>query len=810
MKDNLAGPFGEILRKHRLRRGLSQEQLAEKARLSLTAVGALERGTRRAPYRETVTRLAVALGLDAAEQEAFEKSTLRARRKTDGEPSESLNRDLPASRTSFTGREDDIKAINNLLEGSRLVTLVGSGGVGKTRLSLEVARQPPNERWSEARFVDLSPLVEGAYVAGAIASTVLQPLPSHVDTVDALVRQLAERRMLLILDNCEHLIDDVVVVVHAILLACPGVTILATSRVRLSVQEGASYRVPSFAVPDQAPDTLEAARDIPVLNLFMERAQMSDPQLNFVPESLGTIVEICRRLDGIPLAIELVASRVGVLGLRSILERIHEHLSLPSPSSDVPERQRTVLATVAWSCDLLAKPERDLLFRLSVFANGFTLEAIEAVCLDQSRGRVLQLLTSLIDRSLVIVVHAGDRVRYMLLDSVRAYGRGQLERLRRRVDASRRHAQWIAGVADRIGALAQLTSYEAFRELILELDNARAAMAWAFEAGVAEDREIGARIICGLRDLWRWSYRFDEYRHWLEMGLAKIDEARQPMVVAELLRNMMVAVYRERSAVEFADRARVLFERHGNARSRAIFHLTALHIYSTHGRFEDADVSGQLALELLSAEEMLSTMWHAMFLTNRATMRIEKGDLKGGKADSLAGAELSIALGNEYYAMVRCLPRLYAIENDMGNYRAAIEIANHMMRSKYAKVPEIEIQGLEMLTLSWVMLGDTEKAARFARLLLERTHGATIGWFYIGAVVALLDKGETTATLIGFVDSLRARSPLAYDRYIERCCEIMKAATHSRLPPDIFAARSAAGAALTEHQACELALAVLA
>jgi predicted ATPase/DNA-binding XRE family transcriptional regulator len=797
-----------VLRRHRLRQGLSQELLAEKARLSLTAVGALERGTRRAPYRETVLRLAEALGLDGTEREAFQESALRARRKSDRAPSDSRNHHLPVSRTSFIGREDDISAINGLLERSQLVTLVGSGGVGKTRLALEVAGQRLNDRWGEAWFVDLSLLDDGAYVVGAIASTVSQPFSGSIDTIDALAQHLAERQMLLLLDNCEHVVRDVVVAVHAIRQTCPNVTILATSRERLRVEGEASYRVPSLVVPHHAPDTIEATRSIPVLDLFIKRAQANDPQLSFTPESLQTIVEICRRLDGIPLAIELAASRVGILGLRSLWERLDEYLALPAVSIDVPARQRTVLATVAWSCDLLEKPDRDLLFRLSVFA-GFTLEAAEAVCAEQPRGRVLQLLTSLIDRSLVTVVRDADRARYVLLESVRAYGRGQLERLRRRTIACRRHAQWIAEIADGIGAEGQQMPYKTFQELIPELDNARIALTWAFAADAAEDRVLGARIVCGLRGLWRLSSRQGEYRRWLELGLDKIDEAQHSLVVAELLRNSMLASFYESAVLDIADRARILFERHGDARSRAIFHLTAMHIYSTHRRLDLATNSCDRALDLLTAESMLSTMWYAGFLNNRATLRIEQSQFEQAKADSLAAAELATALGDEYFAVSRCLPRLYQIAMETGNFYEAIASVERMTRSRFAKAPEIEIQGLEMLVLAYAMLGDVDKGAPVARELLERTRGETVAWHYIAAILALRDNGETAATLMGFVNAVRALSPLVHDPFIEQSCELIKTAVHSRLPADIVAACSAAGAALTKRQACTLALAAL-
>jgi lipopolysaccharide biosynthesis regulator YciM len=320
---------------------------------------------------------------------------------------------------------------------------------------------------------------------------------------------------------------------------------------------------------------------------------------------------------------------------------------------------------------------------------------------------------------------------------------------------------------------------------------------------------LGARIICGLRSLWRLSNRFDEHRRWVNLGLDRIDEAKHPLVVAELLRNAMLASFYESAVLAVADRARDLFERHGDARSRAIFHLTAVHIYSTHRRLDLAESSCNRAFELLTSQGMLSTMWYAGFLNNRAILHIEQSRFEKAKADSLAAAELATALGDEYFAVSRCLPRLYQIEMEKGDFCEAVASVDRIMRSKFASAPEIEIQGLEMLVLAYTMLGDVDKGAPIARQLLERTHGETVAWSYIGAMVALRDKSETSATLMGFVDAVRALSPLVHDVFVERGSEIIRTAVRTRLPEDVVAARSAAGATLTKRQACDLALAIL-
>ncbi len=801
--------FGDLLRRHRLRLGFSQSELAEKASLSLTAVGALERGTRQAPYRDTVSRLADALGLDGNERDELEMAAARARARPGSEARELRDVHLPHQRTSFVGRDDEIGAVRDLLSGSRLVTLTGSGGVGKTRLAIEAARGLAHDRWDEVWFVDLSPLTDGAFIAERIASTVLAPLTQRVETIEVLAHHLSERRMLLVLDNCEHLSSDVAVFVHLLLQASSAITILATGRERLRAGDEAVYRVPSLRVPSEVPDTLDDARTFAALDLFIKRAESSDAQVTFTSDSVSMIVDVCRRLEGIPLAIELAASRLGFLGLRALRERLDDHFALPSSQGVLPPRQQTVMATIAWSCDLLSKPERDLLYRFCVFAGGFTLEAAEAVCVEQPRGRVLQVLSSLADRSLVTPVYAEDRVRYTMLESVRAYGLDQLDKLRRRITASRRHGQWIAEVADRAGAVAQQMSYQTFLGLIAELDNARAAMAWALNSASHDDRAIAGRIVSGFRSLWRFSHLFSEHRRWLDATLERISEERHPLVVAEVLRTFLIAAFYERAVLAAADRARALFESHGDARSIAIFHLTAMHIYSTHRRLDDASASCERADVLLEAEGMRSTMWYAGFLINRATLRIEQGRFPEAKTDCIASAELAAALGDDYYAVSRCLPRLYQIEMERGDFRAAAAIVDRMRVGPFGEATEIEIQGLEMLSVAWLLAGEAKKAADVARRVLQRTRGETTAWYYIVPIVALAGNREIAATLMGFTNARFERSDHPPDEFIRRSREILERLVRTHLSKDVIAARIAAGAVLSERQACDLALAAL-
>jgi predicted ATPase len=278
--------------------------------MSASAIGALERGARRAPYRDTVALLATALGLTDAERAELEAAADQARGRQSRIDNErpALHK-LPTRLSSFLGRDDEMTEIEALLETHRLVTITGSGGVGKTRTAVEVARRLLRERRNEAWFVDLSPIVDGALVAGTIAAVLDVSLARVTDSARSLAAKLKARELLLILDNCEHVIEEAAIVAGLILRTCPGIRILATSRERLAIEGERAYRLPSLLVPGKNPATIAEACSYASFRLFMERATAIEPNLAFDAAHLRASAEICRQLEGIPLALELAASR---------------------------------------------------------------------------------------------------------------------------------------------------------------------------------------------------------------------------------------------------------------------------------------------------------------------------------------------------------------------------------------------------------------------------------------------------------------------------------------------------------------------
>ena len=330
---------------------------------------------------------------------------------------------LPGQLTSFIGRESAVLMVCQRLQSDRFVTLVGSGGCGKTRLSLEVGRRVAEVRPDGVFFVDLSGLTEPGLVPNAVLQALgLRAAPGR-DPVDVLVARLSKRELLLILDNCEHLLDVCASVASALASGCPGLWTLATSRQSLGVTGEIVVLVEGLELPDRGQvGGVDWVTRSEAGKLFIDRAARASPGFLVEDASAAFVAQICERLEGIPLAIELAAARTRLMSLRAIAEGLSDRFRLLVATGRAgPSRHRSLLASIEWSCSLLREDERALLWRLSVFASGFTLAAAEAVCSgnDIEPERVLGLLSSIVDKCLVQADPAADRFR--LHDSMRAY-----------------------------------------------------------------------------------------------------------------------------------------------------------------------------------------------------------------------------------------------------------------------------------------------------------------------------------------------------------------------------------------------------
>lgn len=390
---------------------------------------------------------------------------------------------LPETRTPFVGRESELSELSRLLEERRLVTLVGVGGTGKTRLALEVARRAAPSFPGGAFFADLSALTDGELVFPALASALGMPSADAggLSMADAVLDFLADRRALLVLDNCEQIVDDCAKVADALLDACPRLVVVATSREALDVEGEHSWPVSSLSTPR---DEQEAAASEAV-QLFVERARAAAGAFELKAEDVRPVVEICRRLDGIPLAIELAASRVADMQPAEIAARLDDrfHLLVGGRRRRV-QRQQTLEAALDWSYHLLTQAEQSLLRRLSVFAGGFTAPAAAGVCIDHGDGVVGELLRSLVAKSLVVREQGdGSTTRYRLLETMRLYAAQKLLDAGEAATYRERHRDHFLAVLEAPPFDDTLGVYPLVESFVVELENLRAAVEWSSDQG---------------------------------------------------------------------------------------------------------------------------------------------------------------------------------------------------------------------------------------------------------------------------------------------------------------------------------------
>jgi predicted ATPase/DNA-binding XRE family transcriptional regulator len=517
--------FGALLRRLRKEAGLSQQELALRADLSLNAVNALERGVRKHPYPHTVRSLADALGL-SEEERASLLAAIPDRGKTASAvatPASALEGTLPSPPTPLVGREKELGEIRDLLrDGSevRLLTLTGIGGVGKTRLAVEVARKAESRFTDGAAFVGLASLPDPALFASVLLRSLGLREAEERTPSEALRYHLREKRLLLLLDNFEHLLDAAVEVA-GLIEGCPGLLVLATSRAPLRVRGEQEYPVPPLPLPSSTLNpTEEEVLEAPSARLFRERAWAVSPSFAITEQNAPAVAAICWRLAGLPLALELAAAKARFMEPGALLTRLDRALST-AWARDLPERQRTMRSTLDWSHDLLAEEEKVLFRRLSVFSGGFTLGAAEEVCAsgEIEPEEIPETLGGLTEQSLVTASPEADGTRYVMLEPVRQYA---LERLEQsgEIGATRgRHAEHFVALVESARPVFLGAEHPLWLgRLEHEHDNLREVLRWARAAG---DVCSGLRLVGALSWFWWMRGYLEEGRRWAEDFLSK-------------------------------------------------------------------------------------------------------------------------------------------------------------------------------------------------------------------------------------------------------------------------------------------------
>jgi predicted ATPase/DNA-binding SARP family transcriptional activator len=559
---------------------------------------------------------------------------------------------LPLQLSSFVGREQEVAEVERLLTGQRLVTLCGPGGCGKTRLALAVAQDllqgfEDGGVW----WVELASLSDPKLVSVAVASALgMREVPDR-SLIEVLVEHMKPRKVLLVLDNCEHLVEGCAALADTLLRACPDLHVLATSREPLRIAGEFSWVVPSLSLPDsyRLTPTAELAR-YEAVRLLLERAAEVGAGFTLTDRNVSAVARLCRKLDGIPLAIELAAAWMRVLTIEQISEKLEDPLGLLTKGSrTAAPRHRTLRATLQWSYDLLTEAEQALFGRLAVFVGGFTLKAVEAIGTGEpvEAGEVLDLLSQLVDKSLVVVeAMSGGTLRYRMLEPIRQFGLEKLREREEEPEALRRHAAFFVTLAEEAyPKLRAEPQVEWLGRLEKENANLRGALSWALSAG---EIPTAARLGFALWPFWWIRNRQPEGRRWMEQVLLERDELPPPLRIRATIAASTMAYGQgdaESSllpyAVELMELSRAVS---GNALAEAHAHAGFGLLAAARGDFEAATGHLEKVLPLYreAGEDGLAAQTHVWL----GTVLLLWGDHEGARQRFEEGLALGRGIGD--------------------------------------------------------------------------------------------------------------------------------------------------------------------
>jgi len=715
---------------------------------------------------------------------------------------EQMPNNLPSQVTSFVGRENELREIDELIAEHRLVTLVGTAGSGKTRCAIQAGAELLERFDDGVWLVELAPLSDPALVTAAVAQTLRVKETPARPLIDTLLAHLERRRMLLIFDNCEHVIEEVRRVVPAILRACPNLRIVATSRESLNIAGERVLRLGSLPVPPEHD----------AVDLFADRALAAYGAFSLGDENAAVVGEIVTRLDGIPLAIELAAARVRVLSPHQLLERLNERFRLLTGGdrSALP-RQQTLRAAIDWSFDLLDERERTLFRRLSVFSGGWTLPAAVAVCgeTELDEWEMLDALSSLVDKSLVIADSPGTERRYRMLYSIREYAIERLAAARETEAIAAAHARYYSDFVRELRPLVRdLEDVRWRRALSADLDNIRAAIDWTVFAG--HEPEVGLSLLAELEwpelltsphESLRWFERAAALNAAMPSELAHARILRHHLLLSRLLgRSPAESDATARRAVEVARAARDADEV-----ARALANLGGN--YRDAARFDEAE---RALIEAYAAPEALSRITRNAVLRIWAVTDLQRGDLGLARQRFSEVARLERP-GSEAHGSA--LLNLGELHFAAGDAQAARETARRA-KDTYSALDSVYL-GLARLNLAAyaLALDDVAEARSELRDALALQRRSRSAWLYPvleyhALLGALLGDHGHAVVLAGFTDAHYASRGEVRQRTEKHAWDRLVQILQANYSGEELAAHLRAGADLADEQALEHAEAI--
>jgi predicted ATPase len=521
--------FGTWLRKQRRTLDLSQKIFASQVGCAEVTLRRIEAGTLK-PSKELVSVLLQKLGIPEAEWPQW----ISFARGLTGFPLSSFpspkkpKSNLPSSLTTFIGREEQQLEVIRLITKHRLVSLIGSGGVGKTRLSIKIGEQVLENYADGVWFVELASVLDPLHVPRVTAITLGLADEPQRPVIEVLCDFLEEKNMLIILDNCEHLLDACAFLTDTLLKNCPHLKVLPTSREAFGILGEAVYRVPSLGLPDQQ-QLIDKIRKFESVSLFEERAQLAQFDFSLTPENITSVAQICHRVDGIPLGIELAAAKVSILSTQQIAEQLDESINLLTGGSRTAlPRHQTMRASMDWSWGMLTEAEQIVMRQLSVFVGGWVLDAAQAIC----DSEVLELMNSLVRKSLIVSNQkAGHETRYFFHETIRQYTREKLIQADEEVNSSTRHLRYFVELAERAEIeLKGPIQTEWYSRLKDERDNIHVALRWAEQT----DLEAGLYLASRLGTFW-WMFDLRDGNYWLSRFLQRSESFSYPKARAKAL-----------------------------------------------------------------------------------------------------------------------------------------------------------------------------------------------------------------------------------------------------------------------------------